>query len=110
MSEHTGLPPRARRRTPLIPENVADAVPRFGATAGDAEAVANVHMFLWDRSWHWYVTDYDPKQQLGRGLVVSPFSVEVGDFAIEELDCVLYAAYGKPKPLSACRKIHARNE
>jgi hypothetical protein len=97
-------------RTPLIPQNVAEAMPRLGGTDDDADAMAPVHLFLWDRSWHWYVTEYDPERQLARGLVVSPFSAEVGDFAIEELDRVLYSAFWKPKPLSVCQKLHARDE
>lgn len=108
--EHTGLPPRTKTRTPLIPAHVAESLPRLGGTDEDADAAAQVHLFLWDRSWHWYLTEYDPERQLGRGLVVSPFSVEVGDFAIEELDRVLYSASWKTRPLSACRKLHPRND
>lgn len=108
-SEPRGLP-QTEPRTPLIPEHLAHVIPRLGGTEGDADPVAHVHLHLSDRSWHWYLTEYDPGRQFARGLVISPGLIEVGDFAIDDLEHVLYSAYWKAKPVSACKQIHARDE
>ena len=95
----------------LIPGRIAGAIPPLGATDQDQDPLAYVLLYRSDNPldsyqspWKWFVTEYDPDRQRCRGLVISPFAQEVGDFTIPELKevGVFVCARWNPRRLSQC--------
>ncbi len=98
----------------FFPEEIARALPPLFAQADlGEEAIAHVKFFTPDANWTWYVTEYDPLQQIFFGLVFG-LEEELGSFSLKELQearghlhlPVERDLYWEPKTLAEVRKLH----
>ena len=71
----------------LIPEEIADRIPRLYATERVADPVVHVKLFTPDSSWTWLITEYAPEQRLAFGRADGHES-ELGYISIDELESV----------------------
>ena len=93
----------------LIPDDVAETLPRLYSTEKEKDPIARVKFFTPDSSWTWYVTKYDPREHLCFGLVHG-HEREFGYFSLDELESVKGPLglpierdlYWQPKPVSQC--------
>lgn len=93
----------------LLPDDLASTIPALGSTDNEEDSIARVKFFTPDSSWTWFMTEYDPDQKLGFGLV-NGHERELGYFSLEEMESVK-GPFGlpierdlhwTPKPLSQC--------
>jgi len=84
-NEHYRLP-----RQQLIPQNLAEHIPRLRATAGKAasEIDVHVHLFVVGMDMDWYVTEYDQKEQVALCWVQYGQTTEVDYYSIREMESV----------------------
>ena len=88
---------------------VAD-IPRLHDTDDTEDPIAHVKWFTPDSSWTWFVTEYDPIERIGFGLVHG-HERELGYFSLTEIEQtrgplglrVERDLYWKSKPLSQCK-------
>lgn len=73
-----------RRQSLLDPETRAKLPPLYSGEALGLEALALVKFFTPDSNWTWYASEFDQEDTLF-GLV-SGFEVELGYFALSELE------------------------
>jgi len=78
----------------LMPAEVAAVIPKLYAQekAGD-DAVVYLKLFTPGSSWTWYITEYDPEEELMFGLV-SGFDLEFGYVSLEEVRDLRYGPNG----------------
>jgi len=68
----------------LIPDELAKTLPPLYETQNDDDPLARVKLFTQDSSWSWYVTEFDPAENLCFGLVIG-HEREFGYFSLTEL-------------------------
>jgi hypothetical protein len=68
----------------LTKKNLRDLPPLYAQDGRGDDAVAHVKLFLPGTGWTWYLTEYDPDDDLGFGFVVGP-SPELGYISLREL-------------------------
>ncbi len=97
----------------LLPDEIAATLPALYATEQDDDPTVRVKFFTPDSSWTWYVTEFDPAQQLCFGLVIG-LDHELGYFSLAELEevrgplglAIERDLYFKACPLSECQRLH----
>ena len=67
-----------------VPACLASQVPPLYATESLADPTVWLKLFTPDSNWTWYLTEYDPEEQLAFGLVVGP-GTELGYFSLAEM-------------------------
>ena len=94
----------------LLPKEVEHILPSLYAQDGKGlDATALIKFFTPDHNWTWYVTEYDPKEELFFGLVIG-HEPELGYFTLGELASlrgplglpVERDLYFSPKSLKEC--------
>lgn len=68
----------------LMPDKVAKTVPAMKEQEKAADPIAYVKFFCPWNNWTWYVTEYDPAEEMCFGLVQG-FEEEWGYFHLQEL-------------------------
>ena len=60
-------------------------IPKLYETENQQDPIAYVKFFTPDSCWSWFVTEYDPDQDLCFGLVIG-FETEFGYFSLQEIE------------------------
>ena len=69
----------------LLPKEIADTIPKlYEQEDKGEEAIVHVKLFDPCSGWTWFVTEYDPQEQICFGLVKG-HETELGYFSIKEL-------------------------
>jgi hypothetical protein len=70
----------------LLPKDIMDQLPSLGSQDGKGDqAIVYVKFFTPDSQWTWLLMEYDPKTQMGFGLVRG-LETELGYFSLAELE------------------------
>ena len=69
----------------LMPDSVAESIPRIYATENESDPVATLKWFAPGTSWSWYVLEYDPDEKMCFGLVQG-LETELGYFGLLEIE------------------------
>ena len=93
----------------LMTQEIIDKMPKLRETEHEEDPIAHVKFFHALSNYTVYMTEYDPNQKLGFGLVVGS-SVELGYISLEELEAVIVGGlkierdlWYKPEYLSTIR-------
>jgi hypothetical protein len=94
----------------LLPAEIASTLPPLYATENQDDPIAHVKFFTPDSSWTWFLTEFDPIERRGFGLVLG-HERELGYFLLDELESVRGPLglpierdlHFQPTPLSRCR-------
>lgn len=101
----------------LITKEMQNKIPSLYEQDGKGyEAIAYAKFFTPDSNWTWYVTEYDPKENICFGLVFG-HEVELGYFSISELETVTGPLglnierdlYFTPKTLNELLELHGHS-
>ena len=68
----------------LIPAGIAARIPALYTTEHTPDPIVWLKWFTPDANWTWYVTEFDPADELCFGLV-DGFEKELGYFSLDEL-------------------------
>ncbi len=68
-----------------VPATLAKLVPTLYATESIADPTVWIKLFTPDSNWTWYLTEFDPSEQLAFGFVVGP-DTELGYFSLAEME------------------------
>ena len=100
----TAVPTEAH---PLMPDDIAARIPPLDATEQEADPVAWVRYCLPGSGCEWFVTEFDPNEQLCFGLVTEDEEPLLAYFTLKELEqiqgpVIRRDADWQPRPLSQC--------
>lgn len=92
----------------LMPANIAVRIPPLNATEEEADPIAWVKYLSPGGSREWFVTEFDPKEQLCFGLVIDEEPL-LAYFTLKELEqapgpVIRRDADWQPRPLSQCAR------
>ena len=97
-----------------VPASMANQIPPLYATENLDDPMVWIKLFTPDSNWTWYLTEFDPAERMGFGLVIGP-EQELGYFSLDEMTesrgplglRVERDLHFKPQPLTHVRAKHA---
>ena len=100
-----------------IPATLASQIPPLYATEKLDDPTVWIKLFTPDSNWTWYLTEFDPDERLGFGLVIG-HEQELGYVSLDEMSesrgplglRVERDLHFLPQPLSQVRALHAGTE
>ena len=96
-----------------IPATLASQIPPLYATEKLDDPTVWIKLFTPDSNWTWYLTEFDPNERMGFGLVIGP-EQELGYISLDEMTesrgplglRVERDLHFQPQPLSQVRAKH----